>query len=199
MNAPVSVLRPEGPRLKFKPKLDKIVELLVYLAHKRPSADQYQAVKFFYLADREHFNRYGRPITFEMYYALDYGPVASTALDLIKQRPSVMKRAGLNELPIKTEKKDKIIFLSEPARSVNYEVFSKSDLAVFDEIIDKYGNLSFGELYKLTHSHFAYEIAWNTRRDGGKRAPMYYEDMLEEGPRKAALLQTLEPIAEHMR
>ena len=37
--------------LKFHPKFDKIVELLLYLAHKRPDADKYQAVKFFYLAD----------------------------------------------------------------------------------------------------------------------------------------------------
>jgi Protein of unknown function (DUF4065) len=61
--------------LKFRPKTEKIVELMLYLAHKRPDADKYQAVKFFYLADREHLIRYGRPITFENYYAMEYGPV----------------------------------------------------------------------------------------------------------------------------
>jgi hypothetical protein len=37
----------------------------LYLASKRPGVDKYQAVKFFYLADREHLNRFGRPITFD--------------------------------------------------------------------------------------------------------------------------------------
>src|ERR1700688_4962714 len=40
--------------LEYRPKIEKIVELLLYLAHKRPGADKYQAVKFFCLADREH-------------------------------------------------------------------------------------------------------------------------------------------------
>src|SRR5882672_10637583 len=90
--------------LEFKPKYDKIVELLLYLAHKRPGADKYQAVKFFYLADREHIRRYGRPITFDNYYALSYGPVASTALDLLNGASPAMLGANENTLPFKIEK-----------------------------------------------------------------------------------------------
>jgi hypothetical protein len=198
VNARVAEPRAEKPRLNFKPKIDKILEALVYLAHKRPGADQYQAVKLFYLSDVEHFNRYGRPITYETYYALDYGPVASTALDLIKQHRLVMKKAGIKSLPIKTEQRDNIIILAEPLRGVDYEVFSKSDLRVLDEMIAEHGNKSFDELYKLTHSHFAYDIAWKNRGDAN-RSLMYYEDMLGEGSRKAELLEDLEQIAEHMR
>ena len=70
----------DGPFLEatmpliFKPKLDKVIELLLYLAHKRPGADKYQASKFFYFADREHLARFGRPISYEPYFALWYGP-----------------------------------------------------------------------------------------------------------------------------
>ncbi len=86
--------------LKFRPKIGKIVELLLYLAHKRPGADKYQAVKFLYLADKEHFSRYGRPITFEDYYALWYGPVASNALDLLNQKRWAFERAHIEEFAI---------------------------------------------------------------------------------------------------
>jgi hypothetical protein len=188
----------EGPRLLFKPKLDKIVELLVYLAHTRPHADQYQAVKFFYLADREHFNRYGRPVTFETYYALDYGPVASNALDLIKGNSATLGAAGLDSLPIHLEKRANIIILTRPLRPVNYDVFSRSDLAVFDEIIEQHGSKTFEELFRLTHSHHAYDFAWRNRRRGN-RALMYYEDMLEDSARKAAIVSSLEPVAENMK
>ena len=89
--------------LQFKPRLEKIVELLLYLAHSRPNADKYQAVKFFYLADREHLIRYGRPVTYEQYFALSYGPVASTALDILNGKTWPLEALGLDSLPFETE------------------------------------------------------------------------------------------------
>jgi uncharacterized phage-associated protein len=189
--------------LKFKPKMDKIVELLLYLAHKRPGADKYQAVKFFYLADREHLNRYGRPITFEQYYALDYGPVASNALNLLERDKFTLKRADLKSLPFETEvgklKNGKeTIYIRKPLREVDPDLFSKSDLRVFDEIIAKYGNATFDELYNETHKHLAYTEAWEKRRFGQKRAEMHYDDMVE-GAHKEGLLEDLSPVSANMR
>lgn len=189
---------PEKPRLAFKPKLDKIVELLVYLAHKHPNVDQYQAVKFFYLADRDHFNKFGRPITFETYYALDYGPVATNTLDLIKGKSFALRAARLKKLPVEIEQRDKIFVITGPKRPVDYDKFSRSDLVVFDKVLAEHGSKSFDELFRLTHSHFAYANAWKNRRQGG-RALMFYEEMLDESPRKADLVAALEPVAENMR
>lgn len=189
--------------LKFKPKIDKIVELLLYLAHKRPNADKYQAVKFLYLADKEHLNRYGRPLTFEVYYALDYGPVASTALDLLNGQLWPLKNSGFTELPFRTETGQApngktTTFIREPFRAVDYDVFSKSDLCVFDEILEKYGNCSFDELFKLTHEHPAYRRAWDSKGLFSRRALMAYEDMIDESERKADLIEDLEPVSAHM-
>lgn len=185
-------------RLRYKPKLEKIVELLLYLAHKRPDADQYQAVKFLYLADREHLNRYGRPITFETYFALPFGPVATHALDMLEHDGRVLRKAHIDELPFETEKLGKMTFIRAPKRAVNHDVFSKSDLKVFDEILTQYGHLSFDDLYKITHSHFAYKNAWDHRGNGTKRAEMKYEDMVEESARKAEFIGDFEQVAEHM-
>lgn len=191
------------PRLAYKPKFDKIVELLVYLAAKRPRVDHYQAVKFLYLADREHMNEYGRPITFETYYALPYGPVATHALDMIKGDRATLKKAGIDRLPIKIEKLDNSYILYGPEREVDLDLFSKSDLKIFDKIIKKYGKKSFAELYDLTHSHHAYKAAWDKR--GSKKAvAMNYEDMLQArvikkaGYSKEEIVQELESVAAHM-
>jgi uncharacterized phage-associated protein len=183
--------------LTFKPKLDKIVELLLYLAHKRPGADKYQAVKFFYLADREHLNRYGRPISFETYFALPYGPVASNAMDLLEREPRALKAAGIEDLPFKTEDKNGITYIREPTRAVDTELFSRTDLQVFDEILDKYGQLSFDELFKLTHGHAAYTNAWE-KRGFGNRSLMEYADMVEDQKKRAAMEEDLAPIAAKM-
>jgi uncharacterized phage-associated protein len=189
--------------LRFRPKLDKIVELLLYLAHVRPGADKYQAVKFFYLADREHLNRYGRPITFEDYYALWYGPVASNALDLLNHDPAVMHKAGIDALPFETEigktKAGKeTTYIRKPLRDFKAELFSKSDLRVFDEILAKYGDASFDELFQITHEHPAYVNAWTKRRHGN-RAEMHYEEMVEDEAKRNALVDDLGSVAAHMQ
>jgi uncharacterized phage-associated protein len=200
-------IRREAPMpLTFRPKLDKILELLLYLAQKRPGADKYQAVKFFYLADREHFKRYGRPITFDNYYALWYGPVASKALDFLQQKPWVMREAGIDALPFETEvgtvktksgKETETIFIRNPLREVNTELFSKSDLDVFDEIIKQYGDASFDQLFDLTHKHFAYTNAWQNRRHGD-HAEMFYDEMIDDLERRNALIEDLSPVSAKM-
>lgn len=189
--------------LKYRPKIGKIVELLLHLARKRPGADKYQAVKFFYLADREHLIRYGRPISYENYYAMSYGPVASTVLDLLNGNLGPAKNAGIEELPFKTEVgKTKngrdTTFIKEALREVDYDLFSKSDIAVFDEIVDKYRDASFDELFKATHEHYAWKNAWTTRKHG-ERAEMYYDEMIDDEARRAELVEDVVPIAAHMK
>jgi uncharacterized phage-associated protein len=183
-------------QLKYRPKYEKIVELLLYLAHKRPNADHYQAVKFLYLADKEHLNRYARPITFEKYCALPFGPVASNALNLLKGHAGTLERFGISELPFEIEKLDKIIYIKAPKRAVNYEVFSKSDIEVFDQIIKEYGHLSFGDLYNITHSHFAYKNAWSLRSNNSH--PISYDDMMEESPKKASFIDDFSSVSSYM-
>jgi uncharacterized phage-associated protein len=193
--------------LRFRPKFDKIVELLLYLTHVRPGADKYQTVKFFYLADREHLARHGRPITFDAYYALSYGPVASKTLDIIHKNSVVMRAAGLQNLPFETKvgkayNGSDTIFIGRPYRNVNRDIFSKSDLKVFDEIIKRYGELSFGQLYDITHEHSAYKKAWEARGLSA-RAEMDYADMIGDlvvDPKKrSAMIEDLSPIAAHMQ
>ncbi|MBG6208372.1 putative phage-associated protein [Labrenzia sp. EL_126] len=190
--------------LEFRPHFEKIIELLVYLAHKKPGADKYQAVKFFYLADREHLNRYGRPITFEKYYALPYGPVASNAKDIIEGDSWTMRAANLSDLPIRMETKPgrgpdsrDIVVLAEALRDVDYDVFSKSDIRVFDEIIDTYGDMSFDDLFRITHDHAAYVNAW-ARRGGSRRAEMDYSEMIESEEMREKVQSDIAPIAAHV-
>lgn len=201
MNAITSTTgkRPGQPRLRFKPRLDKIVELLVYLAEIKPNRDQYQAVKLFYLADKEHFNRYGRPITYETYFALDYGPVASSALNLIKGIQNTLNAARISRLPIEIEKRDGIFLLTKAERKPFCDLFSKSDLRVFNETVETYGDKSFGDLYNITHNHAAYKNAWDSRIGEPKRAKIFYEDMLDDTPSKEEIIEELETVSEFLR
>jgi uncharacterized phage-associated protein len=190
--------------LEFRPNAAKIVELLLYLAHKRPGTDKYQAVKFFYLADREHLNRYGRPITSERYFALKYGPVASTVKDLMERNEITMRKVGLKSLPFdlvdvqaRGPENKPFTTIANPHREFDAEAFSRSDLRVFDEILEKHGHLDFDALYNLTHSHTAYKKAW-AARGGSARSPMAYEDMIESDQKRESILADIGPIASRL-
>jgi len=184
---------------EFQPKYDKIVETLLFIAHKCPGIDQYKTVKIIYFADKLHFETYSRPITFDKYFAFQNGPVGSNAYDLLKSNQRALRRAKIEALPIRLEKIDNLILMKEPLRAVNYELFSKSDIRILDEIIEKYSSKTFGEIFDETHEHFAYQNAWDNRGEGKKTAPMKYIDLMEDGESKAIYIEEKLPISNFVR
>jgi uncharacterized phage-associated protein len=187
--------------LEFKPHFDKIIELMLYLAHLRGGFDKYQVVKLFYLADREHINTYGRPITFDKYVALPFGPVASNAMDLMEGDRFTFKLANINKLPFDIEMKDvglkKVEVLSFPNLPVDIDVFSRSDIRVFDDIVERFGNKTFDELFNITHDHDAYKLAWR-RRGTSRSSPMRYEEMIEDRSFREQVIEDIAPVAMYM-
>jgi uncharacterized phage-associated protein len=167
-------------RVTFNPKPDKLVDTMLYLASKGIELSQYKMVKLLYLADREHLRRFGRPITFDKYVAMPFGPVASAAFDLLKGK----KALGVDpsDLPFERRKHDKIVLVERPKRDIDRAIFSRSDLMVLDQTVEDYGQMSFDQLYKLTHEHFAYDRAWKSRKT--KADEMRFEDFLAEDASK---------------
>jgi uncharacterized phage-associated protein len=114
-----------------------------------------------------------------------------------------MREAGIEQLPFETKTvprtgpvKD-LLILGEPLRDVDLDVFSKSDLKVFDEILEKYGNLNFQQLFDLTHNHYAYKRAWRER--GHMNASvMRYEEMIEDEALRQKIVDDIGPISAHL-
>jgi hypothetical protein len=100
----------------------------------------------------------------------------------------------MDKLPFVTQELGELVYIIEPKRAVEYDLFSKSDIGVFDDVLREYGNKSFKELYNITHKHFAYTHAWGDRGTT-KSAPISYDDMLEESQKKAAYIEDFEPVA----
>lgn len=186
-------------KLEFQPKYPKIVEALLYITHQKPGIDHYHACKLIYLADREHLNRYGRPVVSDRHLAMRWGPVASKSLELIKQERQAMSAAKITELPFKTEKVEKAYILSEPKREVDKSLFSKSDIKILDEVIRDYANLTMGTLHDITAEHPAYKTAWESKSIFSGQAEMPYETILDESDQKAEILEDMVPVAKYMR
>lgn len=188
----------QGTQLRFRPKFDKIIELLLYFAHKTQYIDHYQASKLVYLCDYIHLNRFRRPTTFDIHTAMQHGPVATKTYEILKGEKKALAEAGVTELPFHTSCLDNIIIVGSPKRSVDYDVFSKSDITVADEVLAKYGNLPFAKLHDITSKHFAYQKAWNTRKGDAKSAVMSYDDLFEESALKEDYLEDYGPVSANM-
>ncbi|MEM9599434.1 MAG: Panacea domain-containing protein [Pseudomonadota bacterium] len=181
-----------APRIAFPVKREKVIETMLYVVSKGLSPSAYKIVKLIYLADRAHMREYGRPVSFDHYVAMENGPVASFAYD-------VMKGVGVNqwELPFRLVKEGGRTYIEDPKRPINRKLFSKSDLQVLDETIQKYGNWSFRQLWDETHDHAAYKRAWGGSTKGAH--PMRFEDFFEGIDGADVIIEELEQVAPYMR
>ena len=173
-------------RIHFNPKPEKIVETLLYLATKGEFT-RYQIVKFFYLADREHLRRYGRPVTFDKYVAMKNGPVASIAYDLLKQQDVCGIKC--QDLPFDLVEKGAHWGIANPKRDVRTELFSKTDLKVLDSIVEEFAGCSFDELWEHTHRHEAYDKVWSNRSTNAD--DMAFDDFFENISNRETIVDEL--------
>lgn len=162
--------------MKLKPNTAKIVEAILYLIEQGQKAGraptQYQIVKALFLADVSHLQKWGRPVTFDNYVAMRYGPVPSSAYDMLKE---TFTGAGVAGWPLweRKPKKNGIAEFAEPTRKPNLRKLSKSDVASLDDAFAQVLPMSFDDLVKMTHKHPAWVAAW--KDDGeAKSFPMDY-------------------------
>jgi uncharacterized phage-associated protein len=143
---------------------------LTEAANQHTNVTQYDIIKSLFLADRAHLNRYGRPITYDNYVAMKYGPVPSLAYDLLKDDPD-------GKLPWKKraapEIGDTCYIYEKPTRAQNEDVLSESDCGELRAALTVIKALGFHQIRKLTHEDHAYVDAWE---DEGERQqfPMSY-------------------------
>jgi len=159
----------------FYPDKDRILAAMLFLMNEHPGITQYQIVKSIFLADEEHLNRYGRPVTFDNYVAMPRGPVPSLVLNLLKperawefteiyqvDRPWVCRPR-----PSRSGR----AFEYYPDHGADMDTLSVTDVAALRRGLQLVYELSEGELDKRLHDHPAYVEAWK-RKNGKKSAPM---------------------------
>jgi hypothetical protein len=128
----------------------KSVQALNFFASfEKKSFNNMKAIKLVWMSDRLHLRTYGRTITGDIYFAMPYGPVASTTLDLATENPYLSKE----ELDYRNQfllKIDSYHYKSicEPV----LKVFSETDREVLYTINKQYGPLGEFDLSELSHS-----------------------------------------------
>jgi uncharacterized phage-associated protein len=177
MNAPTR-------RIRLEPDRRKLLEAILYLMGRGERQGdwltQYQVVKSLFMADTAHLERYGRPITFDNYVAMDAGPVATEAYDMLKPGYSWRVKFDADGAPWEREPVEgSRAFRFRPTREPNLRVLSRSDVEALDAALRRVRELGFGGVKDETHTHPAYIAAWEGR--GAARAvPMDYALLLPD-------------------
>jgi hypothetical protein len=156
---------------RYAPNTAKAVEVILWLANQRPGIDIYHVVKSAFLADKDHLNRYGRPVTGDDYEADVYGPRGRCIWRLLRHQPLELLALDSNgsDLPFRVLDEQK--WAVQADREPNLRILSRSDIDCLQRALTEVADLSFAELVELTHQEPAYIAA-----NGGR---MRYEDLLD--------------------
>lgn len=175
--------RAKAPVIRLTPHKRRVLETILYLlgeaARRRVALTQYDIVKSAFIADRTHVNRFGRPITFDNYYAMEHGPVPSYLYDLLKNESLVRNDFSLRELPWdKNKGNGKAYLFSNPKRAYDPDVLSESDIEALSAALTVVSKLQFSQIRRLTHEDPAYVDAWEDNGDADAY-PMSYGLLFE--------------------
>lgn len=156
----------------------KIHEILLYIAARVKNPTFHTVFKIMYFADKRHLGQYGRFISGDSYIAMEFGPVPSTAYDMVKEAREYAMPDGI------TVDGYRIV----PTRDSNIEVFSESDTECLDWAIEEYGHKTFGELTDASH-----DSAWIQTAENGEMTIESIVATLEDADVLMAYLQDQHP------
>jgi uncharacterized phage-associated protein len=155
-------------------------------------ADFHKIFKILYFADQKHVKKMGRPIFQDDYIKMPYGPVPSTAYDLLKALRGQGKLADLRPFltPFLTLEKNFHVLPNQI--TFDADQFSEVELGCLDEAIEENKNLSFGVLSDKSHDE-----AWNKAADNGVISLGLIAGSTGLAPEQIAYVEELVEVREH--
>jgi hypothetical protein len=148
----------ETPMLRFNLSEKKALEALVFVAREWPEITAFYAAKVFFFADKDHLNKYGRPVLGDRYIAMDHGPVPSVIYDWFKgdlnwsgDPQAIISAVNFNR---------QSSYVSATAmREPEMDYLSPSDAAALKSAIALCKGRPFSQLSRLSHDDPAYREA----------------------------------------
>jgi len=164
-------------RINFNFDYKKATQGLNHFALKEGGRiNKLKVLKLIYFADRFHLRKYGRLITNDIYFAMDYGPVPSNVKDIAEATSflgdSERDYSSQYIIPI-----DNVTLQS--VKQVDNSLFSDSDIEALDYIWERFGHLDQFELAEITHEY----PEWKRHKKAlelDTRIQMYLEDFFDD-------------------
>ena len=154
--------------MKSKLNIEKTAQLCCYLIEQCGNdgkITRLKALKLLYLIDRETFARYGFFITGDRYCSMQHGPVLSETYNLIKSNGDETIWAEMIET-------DSINIRQK--KDTNFDLLSKAEFEVINDIIGDYGSFSAFDLVNTTHGF----PEWKDPTIGKRSIPICHEEIM---------------------
>ena len=132
-------------------------------------------IKLMYMADRKRLLRRGRPITFDVYCSLDYGPILSRTLNLITHGAA----PGVNSFWMKCISAPKDFMVSIAEEDFPTDSLSEAEVSAIKETYNELGHFDEWELVDWTHKNLE---EWQDPE--GSSIRIEYHDILIRGGEK---------------
>lgn len=156
---------------KLTPSYGRILESILFLVQEAQRHGTYvterDIERAIFLADVDHLDRYGRPVTFDNYVATEDGPAPGATRDVL--RPDFDPGKIYNEpwplwhrVPSPEDGTD-ACRLVKPARDANLHMLSRSDVAALSDALPAVKGASSRATLKRIRQHPAYLAAWRGR------------------------------------
>ncbi len=143
-----------------------VADTIYYILRKIGSADKLKIIKLTYLADKYHLAKYGRTITGDDYYAMEMGPVGSTAKDLLAfEEDDVFSPTAKDYIQKLVVQTNKHTYKSKDI-DVELDTLSETDKEILDFVIEKFGNMPTDKIIKYVHRYpewKKYENSFNNK------------------------------------
>jgi len=171
---------------RLVPNKRKILESILFIIELAEQGGayptQYDIVKSIFAADLFHLKKYGRPVSFDNYSAMPFGPVPSETYDMLKPTynadPLEEATWPLWERRPAPEIASTAFRYCKPKRPANRRKLSQSDMTELAAAFDLVKQLGFVDTRDWTHEHPAYKDAW-ANRGSSRSSPMNYEQLVE--------------------
>jgi uncharacterized phage-associated protein len=169
--------------VRFQFNESKALEALVYIAERWPGITPFYVAKVLFFADKDHLQKYGRPVLGDVFIAMDNGPVPSQIYDMLKGKLDFFADPSAIRAGLRIDKNGNYPKAFH-RRAPDTDQFSETDIQAIDDAIKFCEGKSFAYLSNLTHK----EEAWaSAPRDGAMSMELVVpEDMREEVRENAA-------------
>jgi uncharacterized phage-associated protein len=174
-------------KIRFRFSAAKGRAALIWMLREYPGADLHTVLKTCYFADRAHLNKYGRPIFGATYRAMRFGPVPVEIYEMAKGEPIWLAELDATRYPWRL---DGFQLFLEANSDPDLDVFSESDLEELNAAFTASRSMTFNERTSATHGP-----DWQAADLGFMR----YEDMIDDSPKKAEIVEQLRETAQFVR
>jgi len=178
--------------LRFAIDETKALEALVLVAKAWPGITPFFAAKVFFLAEKWHLNRFGRPIIGDTYVAMHDGPVPSAIYDIIKGNLDHFGNAQEIEDALQISQSHRWPTV-EARRDPTADILSETDIACLTEAIAFCQQRGFKVLSDMTHAEPAWREAWERQPNSF----MDCEPLIDDGESKELIVEEAREFSRH--